>query len=438
MSLLLTKNCHYAILVAIEDGEQFKAQNDKDVYVTSRLNIKLPPQVDDLIPPNTRLSTRPTALLKEPQWRTTLVYYISNQILSRLRNSQATLEILSLSTNCVQDKLGTVTLNMEDAKSVLMRKGSRNISQIQQFVVDKGDWMPIQGGSTTGRIKAGLFIVEMPHNADSNFSGNKEYGTPLQMPLRLNHSNKTTNMGELGLEICSDMSDLFINSAELHDDDDDYNNDELPQQGESVLDYQESGEEQQLEQEIDDDDDDCIVVGSGMERFGFLFRIIQAKHISSILDQYTDIEDAYFYYQFADKEYQCLIESDHDNWRATEYHANVPLQGDLQEIKDWLSKQMTMEVCLVVKQMNRDEDIIIARSEIFLKERDIGIAQQSSIIYDNEKTWHINSEKQFAQLQLQIGLTKGWDTSDDDVHIQRTDYVSSVQEDTFDDDNEVF
>ncbi|KAF1802569.1 hypothetical protein FB192DRAFT_1110172 [Mucor lusitanicus] len=427
MSLLLTKNCHYAILVAIEDGEQFKAQNDKDVYVTSRLNIKLPPQVDDLIPPNTRLSTRPTALLKEPQWRTTLVYYISNQILSRLRNSQATLEIMSLSTNCVQEKLGTVTLNMEDAKSVLMRKGSRNISQIQQFVVDKGDWMPIQGGTATGRIKAGLFIVEMPHNADSNFSGNKEIGTPLQMPLRLNHSSKSANMGELGLEICSDMSDLFINSAELQDDD------ELEQQDDSVLDYQDSGEEQQL-----DDDDDCIVVGSGMDRFGFLFRIIQAKHISSILDQYEDIEDAYFYYQFADKEYQCLIEADQDSWRATEYHANVPLQGDLQEIKDWLSKQVRMEVCLVVKQLNHAEDIIIARSEVFLKERDIGIAKQSSIIYDREKTWHINSEKQFAQLQLQIGLTKGWDTSDDDVHVQKADYVSSAHEETFDDDNEVF
>ncbi|KAL0143845.1 hypothetical protein V8B55DRAFT_1561202 [Mucor lusitanicus] len=413
--------------LAIEDGEQFKAQNDKDVYVTSRLNIKLPPQVDDLIPPNTRLSTRPTALLKEPQWRTTLVYYISNQILSRLRNSQATLEIMSLSTNCVQEKLGTVTLNMEDAKSVLMRKGSRNISQIQQFVVDKGDWMPIQGGTATGRIKAGLFIVEMPHNADSNFSGNKEIGTPLQMPLRLNHSSKSANMGELGLEICSDMSDLFINSAELQDDD------ELEQQDDSVLDYQDSGEEQQL-----DDDDDCIVVGSGMDRFGFLFRIIQAKHISSILDQYEDIEDAYFYYQFADKEYQCLIEADQDSWRATEYHANVPLQGDLQEIKDWLSKQVRMEVCLVVKQLNHAEDIIIARSEVFLKERDIGIAKQSSIIYDREKTWHINSEKQFAQLQLQIGLTKGWDTSDDDVHVQKADYVSSAHEETFDDDNEVF
>lgn len=436
MSLLLTKNCHYAILVAIEDGEQFKAQSDKDVYVTSRLNIRLPPQVDDLIPPNTRLSTRPTALVKEPQWRTTLVYYISNQILSRLKNSQATLEITSLSENCTQEKLGTVTLNMEDAKSVLMRKGSRNISQIQQFVVDKGDWMSIQGGATTGRIKAGLFIVEMPHNADSNFSGNKEIGTPLQMPLRLNHSSKSNNMGELGLEICSDMSDLFINSAELHDDDD-YNDDEQEQREGSVPDFQEFGEEQEPELELDDDDD-CIVVGSGTGRFGFLFRIIQAKHISSILDQYSDIEDAYFYYQFADKEYQCLIESDQDNWRATEYHANVPLQGDLQEIKDWLSKQMTMEVCLVVKQLNQPEDIIIGKSEVFLKERDIGIAQQSSIIYDNDKTWHINSEKQFAQLQLQIGLTKGWDTSDDDVHIQKTDYISSAQDDTFDNDNEVF
>jgi hypothetical protein len=427
MSLLLTKNCHYAILVAIEDGEQFKAQHDKDVYVTSRLNIRLPPQVDDLIPPNTRLSTRPTTLSKEPQWRTTLIYYISNQILSRLKNSQATLDIYSLSENCIQEKLGSVTLNMEDAKSVRMRKGSRNISQIQQFVVDKGDWISIQGGGATGKIKAGLFIVEMPHNADSNFSGNKEIGTPLQMPLRFSHSNKSS-MGELGLEICSDMSDLFINSAEFYE-----NDDEQEQQEESMLDYQESDEEEEEEEE-----GDCIIIGSGTDKFGFLFRIIQAKHISSILDQYTDIEDAYFYYQFANREYQCLIESDQDNWRAIEYHANVLLQGDLQDIKSWLSEQIAMEVCLVVKQLNQLEDIIIAKSEVFLKERDIGIAQQSSILYDTDKTWHINSEKQFAQLQLQIGLTKGWETLEDDINIQKQKYESSNQDDTNDDDNEVF
>ncbi|KAI8644199.1 hypothetical protein BD408DRAFT_320797, partial [Parasitella parasitica] len=108
-----------------------------------------------------------------------------------------------------QEKLGSVTLNIQDAKSVLMRKGSRDISQIQQFVVDKGDWIPIHGGTGTGKIKAGLFIVEMPHSTDNNnFSGNKEFGTPLQMPVRFNQNNKS-NMGELGLEICSDMSDLF-------------------------------------------------------------------------------------------------------------------------------------------------------------------------------------------------------------------------------------
>lgn len=425
MSLLLTKNCHYAILVAIEDGKQFKAQLDKDVYVTSRLNIRLPPQVDDLIPPNTRLSTRPTTLSSTPQWRTTLVYYISNQILSRLKNSQATLDVVSLSENCTQEKLGSVTLNMEDAKSVLMRKGSRNIAQIQQFVVDKGDWISVQGNATTGKIKAGLFIVEMPHNADSNFSGNKEIGTPLQMPMRLSHNNNKSNMGELGLEICSDMSDLFINSNDLHED-----NDQEQEEG-SMLDYEETGD--------DVEEEDCIVIGSGTDKFGFLFRIIQAKHISSILDQYSDIEDAYFLYQFGNREYQCLIESDQDNWIAFEYHANVLLQGDLQDIKNWLSEQISMEVFLVVRQLNQSEDIIIGRSEVFLKERDVGIAQQSSIIYDADKAWHINSEKQFAQLQLQIGLTEGWENRIDDVDIHRQKYKTGAQYHTLDDDdNEVF
>ncbi|CEP15530.1 hypothetical protein [Parasitella parasitica] len=407
--------------MAIEEGEQFKARSDKDVYVTSRLDIKLPPQVDDLIPLNTRLSTTPTVLSEKPQWRTTLIYYISHQILSRLKNSQATLDIISISEDCKQEKLGSVTLSMQDAKSVLMRKGGRDMSQIQQFVVDKGDWIPIRG-TATGKIKAGLFIVEMPYSTESNVSGNKEFGTPLQIPVRSNHSNKS-NMGELGLEICSDMSDLFIN---LNGDDD------PEQQEESILDYQESDDG------IEQEEEDFITIGSGTDKIGFLFRIIQAKHISSILNQYSDIEEAYFYYHFGKREYQCLVEQGHDNWRAIEYHSNVLLQGSLQDIKDWLSEQNSMEVFLVVKQLNQSEDIIIGKSEVFLKSRDIGISQQSVIIYDTDKSWHINQEKQFAQMQLQIGLTRGWETIEDIGNISKQIYRYTSQDFTFDNENEVF
>ncbi|CAO3608575.1 unnamed protein product [Mucor hiemalis] len=78
MSLLVTKNCHYAVLVAIEDGQHFQEQEEKDVYITSRLNLKLPKPVDNLIPPTTLISTKPTILSANPngEQHSFIIYHV--------------------------------------------------------------------------------------------------------------------------------------------------------------------------------------------------------------------------------------------------------------------------------------------------------------------------------------------------------------------------
>jgi hypothetical protein len=66
-----------------------------------------------------------------------------------------------------------------------MNNGKRDLAQIKQFVVDKGDWLSISKNNRA-QIKAGLFIVEMPRSPDTA-AYNKDVGTPLQRPLRTAH-----------------------------------------------------------------------------------------------------------------------------------------------------------------------------------------------------------------------------------------------------------
>ncbi|RCH99562.1 hypothetical protein CU098_008311 [Rhizopus stolonifer] len=390
-------------------SQQLKAETDKDIYVTSRLDLQLPPQVDDLIPPSTRLSTRSALFTETPQWRTTLVYYLSRQILTRLRKRQThvTLDIISLSEQCVQEHLGSVELNMQDAKIVLMNKGNRDITQIQQFVVDKGEWHAIHHPDhpVKGKIKAGLFFVEMPNNVENSAATNKEVGTPVQAPVRTKPNSFAASLRsqstELGLEISTDVSKVFNQQEDssLLDDDDDY----LPL---------EDNTQQDLLDEEDEDDDyssQIIAIGQGTDQYTFVFRILEAKYISSLLSQYNnEIEIACIQYRFANQIYQCNVDTQQDTWEALEYHKSVFLQGHLEDIKEWLSEQICIEVWLAVKPTSEEQDVIMGYSEVYLKDRDLGIIQQSSIIYDANKVWHINSKKQFAQLQLQIGLTEGW------------------------------
>lgn len=360
-----------------------------------------------MIPPSTLISTKPTILSDKPQWRTTLVYYISRQILHRLRKRQAqiTLEVSSLTEQGSRDTIGSIVLQMDEAKMVLMRNGSRDISQVQQFVVDKGDWLSISENSRS-KIKAGIFIVEMPSNTNATF---KEVGTPLQIPVKTSFFNDTAT-SDLGLEICSDMSELFIDTLNDSNQEDSL----ILDDDEDEEDYEQDMMNMQLNENDDEEDieQDVIPIGEGLDQYSFLFRIIEAKNIASIANKYASDVTAYFQYEFANKHFQCAAEYDQDHWQALEYVNNIMLQGHLDDITAWLTEQSMITVCLIIEDAEGKQEIV-GFSEIYLKGRDIGVANQSSMIYDCERTWHINSDKQFSKLLLRIGLEKGWSELDD-------------------------
>lgn len=411
MSILITKNCHYAILVAIEDGRNFTAQDDKDIYIASRLNLSLPRPVDDLIPPTTLISTKPTILTEQPQWRTTLAYYVSTRILHRLRKREAeiTLEVNTLAVKGERDKLGSMVLRMKDAKMVVLH-GKRDIAQIQQFVVDKGDWLNINENGVS-KVKTGLFIVEMPHNTDAV---DKKFGTPLQMPVRTNNSN------DVGLEICSDISVLLANSMgddnsllmNAEDDEDEYEQQLLQHEDEDEYDEQ-AGEDDEEEEE--EEQEHTIAIGEGLDQYSFVFQIIDAKHISSITNGLPDDVQAFFQYEFANKQYRCSVEYKSDQWRTLEHHHNIYIQGNLEDIKAWMAELSTITICLIIEDSSGKQDLI-GYSEVYIKGRDIGVFEQSALIYDCDKTWHINSDKQFSKLRLQFGLTEGWIDDSEGFH----------------------
>ncbi|KAI9018046.1 hypothetical protein CLU79DRAFT_761451 [Phycomyces nitens] len=164
MSLLLTTTCDYALLVAIQQGRHFLPRNDDDVCIESKLELRLPEAVDDLILPTTIISTRPATIDPDGQviFRTTLAYLVSTKLLSRLRtyNAHVLLTISTLSADCTRTSLGVVRLQLSTAKMVVQRHGQRQLHEVNRFVVDKGSWQPLP--SREEQVKAGLFIVAMP------------------------------------------------------------------------------------------------------------------------------------------------------------------------------------------------------------------------------------------------------------------------------------
>lgn len=403
MSLLLTKNCHYAILVAIEDGQNFIGQGDKDTYVTSRLNLKLPRPVDDLIPPTTLLSTKPTILTDKPEWRTTLVYFVSSQILHRLRKRQAqvTLDVNTLAEEGTREVLGSVVLKMEDAR-IVMQRGKQDITQIQEFVNDKGTWLHLNE-NTRSKIKVGLFITVMPQNTDAV---DKKFGTPLQRPIRTD-GRSHSRQSEPGLEICSNVSELLSNVSEnsiLLNAEDDEDEELLDESDYEQIHHGDDDDGQEHEEE---EEEQTIAIGNGLDQYSFEFRIIDAKYISSITEKFPNITEVFFQYEFADKQYQCGAENKNDRWVALEHHRGISIQGQLEDIKAWMEEIAMITVCLIGQDTDGKQELI-GFSEVFIKGRDLGIVPLSTLIFDCEKTWHINSNKQFSKLQLEVGLTEGW------------------------------
>ncbi|KAG1452386.1 hypothetical protein G6F56_007833 [Rhizopus delemar] len=427
MSLLLTRNCHYALLVAIDEGQQFNSQDDRELYITSRLNLKLPRAVDDLIPPNTRINTRPTPFTQTPKWRTALIYYLSKKVLYSLikRQGTITLEIMSVSEEMQRENLGSVELQISHAKRVRLHRQNKEISQIQQFVINKGSWLAMENGRA--QIKAGLFIVEMPYHASAE-AINKEVGTPLQMPMRTS-GQTPSNEGELGMEICSGMSDLFPGEDDFSSDGKDEDEEEIhskseyPQHEEDEEDEDEEGgnlldeKSEYVVHDIEEEEEgrNYFIVGEGSEKYSFFFQLIEAKNMSSIMDSYNDVKRAFIRYVFADKEYEIQVNLLKDKWEIIEYQKNTPLQGSLEEAREWLSTQEKISILFMVEYTTGDQGLI-AYSEVHVKGRGAGIVEQSFIIFDEQRMWHINDDKVFTALQLKMGLVKGWDALDDEMY----------------------
>ncbi|KAI9269851.1 hypothetical protein BY458DRAFT_185790 [Sporodiniella umbellata] len=420
MSLLLTRNCHYALLVAIDEGQQFSVQDDRELYITSRLNLKLPKAVDDLIPPNTRINTRPTPFTQAPKWRTTLIYYLSDKILYNLikRQGTITLEIMSVSEEMQRENLGIVELQINDAKRVRLHRKNKEITQIQQFVINKGSWLRMENGRA--QIKAGLFIVEMPNHASAE-AINKEVGTPLQLPMRTNNQTPSSE-GELGMEICSDVSDLFPGEGDFSSDEKEDDEDEeysksgyLQPEDEDINHLDEKSGYIANDTEEDDLTRDCIVVGRGTEQYSFFFQLIEAKNMSSFMDGYSDIQRAFIRYAFINKEYDIQVNLLKDKWEVIEYQKGTPLQGSLEEAREWLNAQEKISVCFMVEYNNGEIDFI-GYTDVYLKGRGNGISEQSFIVFDHDRMWHINEDKIFTTLQLKMGLVKGWDSLEEEIY----------------------
>lgn len=192
-------------------GAGFPSLRDHEIFIHSRLALHLPNTVGDLIPPPTIISARPTQLVSHPQWRTTLVYFLSAKLLRRLRRRQAlvTLQITAMSEQCDRLDLGAATLRVDHAKMIKMTQDDQHkppLAILKNFVVDKGEWKPIRkddGVNGKAQIKAGLFIVDMPPPAGER---QKQVATPLRHPIALNKEMED----DLGLEIYSaDTSDCL-------------------------------------------------------------------------------------------------------------------------------------------------------------------------------------------------------------------------------------
>ncbi|CDH57228.1 predicted protein [Lichtheimia corymbifera JMRC:FSU:9682] len=165
MSLLLTRTCEYAILVALQKGRYFSHSTEHDICIQSKLELRLPAAVDDLIPPTTIISTPPATISREGTvtLNTTLAYLISTKLLQRLRTHDAeiTLTVDAVGVDAGQQRIGTARLRVSEAKMVVHHGG--HMDKVNRFVADRGDWQTLSDGRRNKeQLKAGLFIVAMP------------------------------------------------------------------------------------------------------------------------------------------------------------------------------------------------------------------------------------------------------------------------------------
>lgn len=219
-------------------GRNFPDNPDQDVFIQSRLNLVLPSVVDDLIPPATLINSVPVSTHSRPAWRTTLAYFVSAKLLRRLRKqgAQVRLDVATLSLDSRHEVMGTVSLDVKDAKMVLMKDGKRELREVEAYVVDKGNWLPLSPpagtkatlSSPNPEIKAGLFVLDMPQAVS-------DLAAKASTPVPATFTKRALTKTDPGLELCSssqimehDDNSLSQLSSEDDDDDDDDEDEDIP------------------------------------------------------------------------------------------------------------------------------------------------------------------------------------------------------------------
>ncbi|KAI8098692.1 uncharacterized protein BX664DRAFT_319353 [Halteromyces radiatus] len=445
MTLILTKTCHHALLVAIEEGIGFPSLGDRDLFIHSRLELHLPETVGDLIPPPTIISTKPTKLVSDPQWRTTLVYFLSAKLLRRLRRRQAqvTLQIRAMAEQGDTKEIGLASLRVDQAKIIKMVQGERSLSIVKNYVVDKGEWKPItKEGMSRAQIKAGLFIVDMPPPAGER---HRQVATPLRNPIIHNKQMED----ELGLEIYSaDTSDcLTTNSSSRDTDDDDDDSHQVKQQTppptSSLLHHHHHVKKQWINAistptsplstspsptpslsstttslqvcHRKKDQLTYLQIGNGSQRYSFVLRIVEATAVMSLIPSKLRTLDTRNFLQYTFSEWQVKhhVYTTGNSWQITDPPMCLALQGHLHDLQQWLSHQGQIEICLVLMDKTTQLEHTIGKAMVRLKGWcPLGIQQASFPIHDRSNRLHVDQPYQFARVTIQLGLTEGWGDED--------------------------
>ncbi|CAO3650608.1 unnamed protein product [Cunninghamella blakesleeana] len=379
-----------------------------------------------------------------------------------------------------------------------MKHGKKPFNVIKDYVVDKGNWKQF-GKEGRYKIKAGLFIVDMPPPADQR---HKEVATPLRKPI----SSKSIDE-EFGIELGSANVSQYLtsSSSQDNDNDDDFNSNDI--------------DNDNIELEDDDEDDDHLItstssttrnkdyknnnshisnnhnsnsnnnnnsnnshnnnnnknhhhssssssssyhpitmnpknyrsistatsssstttttttgtsittlshpsitktnknnttflqIGNGDTQYTFVLRIVEAKSLLSLLpDSRSTSTRSFIHYVFADwKIEHNIIYKDH-TWQVIDPPMCLLLCGHLHDIQQWLTNIGQVEVCLVMKDIIKEQEQTVGKAMIKLKGwRPIGIEQSSFPVHDRTNRLRIDQPYQFARVTVQLGLTEGWE-----------------------------
>ncbi|ORZ16274.1 hypothetical protein BCR42DRAFT_414706 [Absidia repens] len=473
MTLILTTTCSYALLIAIDQGTGFPSFNDRDIFLHSRLALHLPDTIGDLIPPSTIISAKPTKLVPKPQWRTTLGYFLSAKLLKRLKRRCAviTLQVTTMTGQGDMHELGTVTLRVDQAKTIKVTQRRQQQQQqppfniLKDYVIDKGDWKPVikNGNGTTmnnAQIKVGLFVVEMPLHAGER---NRETtAASVRHHAIFNKQSEDSSYGDLGLEIHSmDTNDEMTNSLLSltgTDGSNDYDTDQSTMnQHHHVTSSSSLSSSSDLRTSSNKKEKiisntstaslpimDCfrviqhkhgpfpyLQIGNGSQRYTFVLRLVEATAVMSLLstnDPLLTINKSssnirkLMQYTFSDWQVKHDVITKGHSWQVTDQPMCLFLQGHLHDLQQWLSQQGQIEVCLVLADMNAKCEHTIGKSMVRLKGWcPLRIEQASFPIHDRSNRLHVDQPFQFARVVVQLGLTEGWgnglDGQQRDIHL---------------------